>query len=88
MEEADKACLNGLGWTRANASKYEGAPGAFRGLEENAVVPRMGAPEQVRSGVPGGPAASSSRVLQCRRDWIERGDWRQHLDDYSACLAR
>jgi hypothetical protein len=26
--------------------------------------------------------------LQCRRDWIERGDWRQHLDDYSACLAR
>jgi hypothetical protein len=91
-ESLYKACLKALGWRRETGSSHDGAPGLYRGLEEDAVASLAAPPPQIGSSgrvLPTGlPAASSSRVLQCRRDWIERWDWRQRLEEYRECLAR
>jgi len=91
-ESLYKACLKALGRRRETGSSHDGAPGLYRGLEEDAVVSLAADPPQVGSSgralADGLPPALASRVLQCRKDWIERWDRSQHLQDYRDCLAR
>jgi hypothetical protein len=87
-ESLYKACLKGLGWTRESASMQEGAPGHFRGLEEDAVVSLSEPPEQVgraTSARPGDTSPAQPTLLDLRCRQITE---RERLAQYRECQGR